>query len=44
MADESVILTWNTTNWVTISLMAALSFAAIGFAQKLWAKRSGAGS
>ena len=40
-ADESVILTWNVTNWITVILMAAVGFAVIGFGQKLWAKRKG---
>lgn len=40
MADESVILTWNVPNWITVVLMVAVGFAVIGFAQKLWQKKS----
>jgi hypothetical protein len=44
MANDSVILTWNATNWITIILMAATGFFVIGTAQKIYAKRSGASS
>jgi hypothetical protein len=44
MADESVILTWNATNWITIILMAATGFFILGLGQKIYAKRSGAAS
>ena len=42
MADESVILTWNATNWITIILMAATGFFVLGLGQKILAKRRGA--
>lgn len=35
MPNESVILTWNATNWVTVVLMAAIGFFVLGLAQKL---------
>ncbi len=38
MANESVILTWNATNWVTVILMAAVGFFILGFIQKLVVK------
>jgi hypothetical protein len=34
-----VILTWNATNWVTVTLMAAVGFVLIGLGQKVWANR-----
>lgn len=37
---EPVTLTWNVTNWVTVILMAAIGFALIGFAMKLYQSRS----
>lgn len=42
MADGPVILTWNTTNWATVTIMAALSFAGLGLLTKL-IKKSRAG-
>lgn len=41
MADDSVILTWNPTNWVTVILMAATGFVILGFIQKLVKRRRG---
>jgi hypothetical protein len=41
MADESVILTWNVPNWVTVGLMGATFFAALGLGMKIWQKRKG---
>ena len=40
MADETII-SWNFANWVTIIVMAALGFALLGFAAKVYQKRSG---
>lgn len=40
MAEENII-TWNPTNWITITLMVAISFALVGWGQKVWAKRNG---
>lgn len=39
MADET-ILSWNTENWITVVLMAAVGFTLLGFAQKWWVKRN----
>lgn len=39
--DESII-SWNVTNWVTIVLMAAIGFFALGLAQKAIGKKFGA--
>ena len=39
MAEDSVILTWNVTNWVTVIIMAAAGFIVLGFIQKLVAKQ-----
>jgi hypothetical protein len=36
--DENII-TWNTTNWVTISIMAGLTFIGLGFLQSWWVRR-----
>lgn len=36
--DERII-TFNVANWVTVVLMAAIGFMALGFAQKLVAKK-----
>jgi len=41
-SDGGVILTWNMANWITIVLMAAVGFAALGFAQKVWQNRKAA--
>lgn len=38
MAEET-ILTWNTTNWVTVILMASVGFFALGLAQRAIAKK-----
>jgi len=38
-SNESVILTWNVPNWITVILMGATGFALIGFLQKLIAKQ-----
>lgn len=42
MASESVILTWNVPNWITVGLMGATFFAVVGLAMKIWQKRKGA--
>ena len=39
--DENII-TWNTTNWVTISIMGGLTFIALGFLQSWWVRRQAA--
>ena len=39
MAMDENIVTWNFTNWITVSIMVGLSFVAIGWAQSAWAKR-----
>ena len=36
--DEK-ILTWNVPNWITVVLMAAVGFTALGLVQKWWAGR-----
>ena len=36
---EPVVISWNTTNWITIFLMAFLGFALLGFAVKWWNDR-----
>ena len=33
--DENIV-TWNVTNWITVVLMVAIGFAALGFVQKWW--------
>ena len=35
---ETVYISWNWPNWITIVLMAALGFVVLGFASSLWAK------
>ena len=39
---SAVVLTWNTTNWITVVLMAAVGFFVLGAAQKWYAARSAA--
>lgn len=41
MAEETII-SWNVANWLTVILMAAVGFAALGLAVKLWSQRQGA--
>lgn len=36
MADENIV-TWNVTNWITVTLMVAIAFVGIGFGQRWWA-------
>lgn len=44
MAEETII-TWSAANWITVILMAAVGFAILGFAMKVWQKRQqGSGS
>jgi hypothetical protein len=33
------ILSWNFTNWITISIMVGVSFALLGWGQSYWAKK-----
>jgi hypothetical protein len=37
--DSENIVTWNVTNWITISLMIGLTFAGAGWLQNVWASR-----
>lgn len=45
MADNPLtggtVLSWNLTNWITVTLMAVLAFAGIGAAQKWYQSRQG---
>jgi hypothetical protein len=45
MADSPItsgtILSWNLTNWITVTLMALLAFAGIGALQKWYKNRQG---
>jgi len=43
MAEETII-SWNFANWLTVIIMAALGFALLGFAVKVYQKRSGKAS
>lgn len=36
--DENII-TWNTTNWITVVIMGGLGFVALGLLQSWWVKR-----
>ena len=36
--DNSNIIAWNATNWVTVILMAAIGFALLGLVQKYVSK------
>ena len=36
------ILTWNFTNWITVILMAAIGFFALGLLQSWYAKKQAA--
>lgn len=40
MADSGAILTWNVANWITVILMAAIGFALLGSAMKLYQSRT----
>jgi hypothetical protein len=39
MPNDSVVLTWTPTNWITVILMAATGFVLLGFVQKLVKKK-----
>jgi hypothetical protein len=39
--DGGVILTWNVANWISVTIMAAIGFALVGLAQKVWQNRQG---
>lgn len=39
--SDTVLITWNVTNWITVFLMAALGFAILGFVSKAWKTRTG---
>ena len=39
MPLEENIITWNVTNWITVVLMVAIGFAALGFVQNWWAAK-----
>lgn len=41
MADGGAILTWNVANWITVILMAAIGFAILGTAMKVYQQRAG---
>lgn len=41
MAASENILSWNFANWVTVVLMAAIAFAALGIVQKWMQARAG---
>lgn len=36
------IIAWNVSNWITVILMAAIGFALLGVARKMWQKSQGA--
>jgi hypothetical protein len=40
MADSENILTWNTSNWITVVLMVAGGFFVVGLLQKWYSQRS----
>lgn len=40
MAAEETILSWNFANWLTVIIMASLGFALLGFAVKVYQKRT----
>lgn len=35
---EENLITWNVANWITVILMAAIGFALLGLAKKLYAQ------
>ena len=39
MPKDENIVTWNVTNWITVSLMIALMFVGAGWLQTAWASR-----
>lgn len=39
MADENIIY-WNVENWITITAMALIAFAILGFGQKWYQNRN----
>jgi hypothetical protein len=41
---ESTIISWNPANWITVVLMVALGFFAIGAAVKIYQRKKGTGS
>lgn len=38
---QTVTLSWNVTNWITVFLMALLGYAALGLASQLYKKQMG---
>jgi hypothetical protein len=44
MASEQNILSWNFANWVTVVLMAAIMFFALGLVQKWMQQKVNGGS
>lgn len=40
---ETVHLTWNVTNWITVLLMVGVGFAILGFAAQAWQKNKQGG-
>lgn len=38
---EETIISWNVTNWISVVLMAAIGFFALGLIQKAAAKKMG---
>lgn len=42
MAESSgVILSWNPANWITVVLMVAIGFAALGLATRIYQQKKG---
>jgi hypothetical protein len=44
MADTPVNIEWNPANWITVILMVAIGFTALGFLARAWQQKNGQGS
>lgn len=41
MASETVVLSWNVTNWITVLVIVIIGFLVIGAVAGLWNKARG---
>lgn len=39
---DSVILSWNVTNWITVTLMVAVGFMVLALGSQFWQNRQAA--
>ena len=41
MASETVVISWNVTNWITVLVIVAIGFLVIGAIAGMWTKWGG---